>query len=91
MKSILGAIMLLNVYIIVYYRLMVRHYYEQAMNAKESTFGALFSLPPYKSLPEKGKKYARKYWLAILLMFCCIGYLALTSQYSAISALASPG
>jgi hypothetical protein len=35
---------------------------------KEGTFGALFSFPPYQRLPEPGKKYARRYWLALALL-----------------------
>ena len=29
---------------------------------------ALFSFPPYQRLPELGKKYARRYWVAIALL-----------------------
>lgn len=81
MRTVLGIILILSVYIIVYYRLMVRFEYEKIKNTKESTFGALFSFPPYSSLSEKGKTYAKKYWLGITVVVTCIGYLAINARF----------
>jgi hypothetical protein len=80
---LLFAIALLAVgYAIVYYRLLVKFYYEKQHGLSESTFGALFSFPPYKDLPEKGRKYARRYFVAVGLLVACVIALARLSDFS---------
>lgn len=80
---ILLAIALLAVgYAIVYYRLLVKFYYEKQHGVRESNFGALFSFPPYGALPEKGRKYARRYWVAVGLLVLCVMVLAWVSDFS---------
>jgi uncharacterized membrane protein HdeD (DUF308 family) len=68
LRTVLGVLLVVNGYVLIYYRLLVRHFYEEQQGVKESTFGALFSFPPYQRLPELGKKYARRYWVAIALL-----------------------
>jgi uncharacterized membrane protein HdeD (DUF308 family) len=68
LRTVLGILLVVNGYVLIYYRLLVRHFYEEQQGVKESTFGALFSFPPYQRLPELGKKYARRYWVAIALL-----------------------
>ena len=68
LRMVLGILLVVNGYVLIYYRLLVRHFYEEQQGVKESTFGALFSFPPYQRLPELGKKYARRYWVAIALL-----------------------
>ena len=68
LRTVLGILLVVNGYVLIYYRLLVRHLYEEQQGVKESTFGALFSFPPYQRLPELGKKYARRYWVAIALL-----------------------
>ena len=55
-------------YVVIYYRLMVRHFYQQQYQVKESTFAALFSFPPYARLDSLGRKYARRYWMAVIAL-----------------------
>ena len=68
LRTVLGILLVVNGYVLIYYRLLVRHLYEEQQGVKEGTFGALFSFPPYQRLPESGKKYARRYWVAIALL-----------------------
>lgn len=73
--------MIFMVYIIIYYRLLVKQDYETLQNKKETAFGAIFTFPPYRLLSEQGKKYAKKYWVALSVMITCVAYLALSTQY----------
>lgn len=82
LKTLLWVVVLLDAYVLVYYRLMVKHYYEQAAGVRESTFWTLLSLPPYARLPEAGRKYARRYWVALAVMAGCVGVLALTADFT---------
>lgn len=82
MRTLLGILVVIDVYIIVYYRLMVRYYYEQAHGVRESTFSALFSFPPYSQLPDKGRRYARRYWVAMAVLLAIIAVLAAMTDFS---------
>jgi hypothetical protein len=68
LRTMLGILLVINGYVLIYYRLLVKHFYEEQIGAKEGTFGALFSFPPYGRLSEPGKKYARRYWMALALL-----------------------
>jgi hypothetical protein len=68
LRAVLGILLVVNSYVLIYYRLLVKHYYEEQHGVKENTFGALFSFPPYRRLSEPGRKYARRYWVALLLL-----------------------
>ncbi len=81
MRNFLGLTMIFLVYIIVYYRLLVRHDYETTQDRKETAFGAIFSFPPYKLLSNKGKQYAKKYWIALSVIIACVSYLAISTNY----------
>lgn len=81
MKALIAVLLLMDVYMLVYYRLLVRFYYEKVADKKESAFGAIFSIPPYKILPERGRKYARRYWGAVSVMFLCVGALYALSDF----------
>jgi hypothetical protein len=76
MQTVLGILLIGCVYALVYYRLMVRHFFENATGRRESTIGALFSLPPYKVLPEHGRIYAKRYWIVVGILTACIVVLA---------------
>jgi hypothetical protein len=80
LKTLLGIVLLVDAYIIVYYRLLVRYHYEKATGRQESTFGALFSFPPYKILPPAGRSYAQRYWIAIGLLVVCMAVLASVTE-----------
>lgn len=72
MKSVLVAIVFADVYMIVYYRLLISWHYQQQNQIQESKLGALFSFPPYAALPERGKRYARRYWMAVAVLIICV-------------------
>jgi hypothetical protein len=68
LRAMLGILLVVNGYVLIYYRLLVKHFYEEQHGVKENTFGALFSFPPYRRLSEPGRKYARRYWAALVLL-----------------------
>lgn len=82
MRVLLAVVLLGIGYTVVYYRLLVKFYYEKHHGVRESTFGALFSFPPYRALPEKGRKYARRYWVAVGLLVAALAALAWLSDFS---------
>lgn len=75
METMLAVVILIDAYAIIFYRLMVKHYYEKENNIKESNFGAIFSFPPHNKLSEKGKHYSRRYWIAVGVLIVCIALL----------------
>jgi hypothetical protein len=83
MRTFLGVLLVVCGYVVIYYRLMVRHHYEQHHRVKETAFGALFSFPPYGQLPEAGKKYARRYWIAVAVMTGCLLAIAAVTDFAA--------
>ena len=82
MRNLIGLIIVVDAYLLVYYRLLLRYYTEQATGRKESNFGALFSLPPRKLIPEDKRHYFRRYWLAMLLMLACVAWLAANTRFN---------
>lgn len=81
MRALLAVVLLLDLYAVVYYRLLVKHYYEKTSGVRESGFAVVFSLPPYSALPEKGRIYARRYWIAVAVMLGCIGLVAWSTDF----------
>ncbi len=80
MRNLIGLIIVVDAYVIVYYRLILRYHTEQATGRKESAFGALFSLPPRRVIPEQCRKYLRCYWIAISVLLLCVVYLAFNTE-----------
>ena len=78
MENLLAVILIIDIYVVIYYRLMVRHHYEKQFNIRETNFAAIFSLPPYSKLSEDGKKFSKRYWYALSVMLLCIAILAST-------------
>jgi hypothetical protein len=74
--TLLAVVLVIDVYVIVYYRLLVKYFYEKEKGVKESTLGALFSFPPYGQLPDRGKRYALRYWIAVAVLISCVALLA---------------
>lgn len=85
MKALFAIALFVNAYAIVYYRLLVKFYYEKQHGTREGNWGALFSFPPYKALPEKGRRYARRYWVAVGILMLCVAALAYLSDFSYLS------
>ncbi len=82
MRTFLGILLVFTGYVVIYYRLLVRHFYEQQYQVKESTFGTLFSFPPYGRLDELGRKYAKRYWIAVGVLVAILLTLALISDFA---------
>lgn len=82
LKTLLWVVVLLDAYVLVYYRLMVKYHYEQAHGVREGTFWTLLSFPPYARLPKAGRQYARRYWMAFAVLVGCVGVLATTADFS---------
>jgi len=80
MRAFMVIVAIASLYAVIYYRLTVRYYFEQATGRRESAFGALFSVPPYRALPEKGRRAARRYMVAVLLLISLVVALGLTTE-----------
>jgi len=78
----LGILLVIIGYVLIYYRLLVKHFYEEQHGVKESTFSALFSIPPYRRLSKPGRKYARRYWVALVLLIIVLLASALNKEGS---------
>lgn len=83
MRTFFALVLVASAYVVIYYRLLVRHFYEKQHHLKESTFGAIFSFPPYKALPEPGRKYARRYWVAVGVMVGAVIVLTVLADFPA--------
>lgn len=84
METFLGILILIDVYAIIYYRLVVKYYYENENDVKESNLGAILSLPPHSKLSEKGKRYSKRYWIAVAVLFICVALLIPGRDFSAL-------
>lgn len=83
MRTLLVMVLVGAAYAVVYYRLLVKFYDEKQNNVRESGFAAIFSLPPYATLPEKGRRYARRYWIALAVLVTTVIVLALANDLPA--------
>jgi len=85
METILGISLIISTYALIYYRLMVRHYYEQEHKVKETAFGTIFSFPPHGKLSPQGKKYSWRYWMALIFMLGIVAILVKIKNFTVIS------
>ncbi len=85
MTTLLGILLVVDLYVVVYYRLMVRFHYERHNRLKERTFGAIFSIPPWSRLDERGRIYAKRYWIAVIIMTAIVLYLGMTLNFTPFS------
>jgi hypothetical protein len=90
LRTALGFLLVVNGYVLIYYRLLIKHYYEEQHGVKEGTLGALFSFPPYRRLPELGRKYARRYWMALVLLISVLLLSTLVRENAVSSTIGSP-
>lgn len=65
MDALFMALVLADIYLIVYYRLMVGHWREKATGRRDSGLLAAISYASRADLPAEGLKYYRRYWLAV--------------------------
>lgn len=85
METILAIVILIDAYAIIFYRLMTKHYYEKENNIVESNLGAIFSFPPHSKLSAKGKRYSRRYWIALGVLVTCVVLLIPGRDFSALN------
>jgi len=65
MDIVLVVLLLADLYLIVYYRLLVGHWRAKASGKKESGFLVAVSFPSRDGLPDEARKYYRRYWYAV--------------------------
>lgn len=81
LETALGILLLISVYVLVYFRLMVRFHHAKMNEKKEKSFLAVLTVPPYRNLNDKGKHYARRWWYTLLFMALIIGVLAIRIDF----------
>lgn len=81
MDIAIGIVLVLDVYAIVYYRLLVRHFLKADRGVFESTLGALLSPPPRRELSPLGRKYAKRYYGAVVVLVLCLAVIAATRPF----------
>ncbi len=65
MDLIFLALVIGNIYLIVYYRLMVGHWRERATGRRDAGLLAAISYASRDGLPAEGMKYFHRYWVAV--------------------------
>ena len=80
MDYVLGAVLIADVYALIYYRLLVRHFLEQDDGVKEAGFFALFAPPPFKIASVLARKYAKRYYAALTVLLLCFAAIAWTTE-----------
>ena len=80
-ETLIGAALVVNVYVLVYYRLMVRFHQQKQDGRPQKTAAALLSTPPYRRLSERGRQYARRWWYALAVMTVIVAVLALRLEF----------
>lgn len=73
MELVLFIAIIINIFLIVYYRLMVAFYVQQENTTQDDGFLTMFSLPSKRDLPEAGLPYYRRYWIAVATLALLIG------------------
>ena len=68
MEWVLLAAITINIYLIVFYRLMIGFYVKQKTGGEDRGLAAVFSLPSGRDLPEAGLRYYRRYWFAMAML-----------------------
>jgi len=80
MRTVIGIALVGSLYIMIYYRLFIRHYHQKASGEKEPSFWSVFSIPSYRGLQQSEQKYIRRYWYAVSIMLICIALLVASSN-----------
>ncbi len=81
MDYLIGAVLIADVYALVYYRLLVRHFLERDESYKETQFAALLSPPPFKIASPLARKYAKRYYAALAVLALCLAAIAWKSDF----------
>jgi hypothetical protein len=81
---VIGVVLVIDVYALVYYRLLVRYFLKADRGIEETAFAALFTPPPYRLLSDLGRKYAKRYYGAIGVLAACMAAIAWRTDFRAI-------
>ena len=81
MDYVIGAVLIADVYALVYYRLLVRHFLEQDEGVKETGFFALLAPPPLAMTSRLARKYAKRYYLALAVLAACFAAIAWRADF----------
>jgi hypothetical protein len=65
LDTLIFVVILADLYLIVYFRLMVGHWRERATGRRESGLLAAISYASREGLPPEGLRYFRRYWCAV--------------------------
>ncbi len=82
MRILFGVLMILSGYVLIFYRLMIKHHYEMHNQLKEGTLSTIFSFPPYRLLPAVARKYLLRYWITFVIFLVCLLIVALLTDFS---------
>lgn len=88
-ETVLGALLLISLYVLIYFRLMVRFHHARVSEKKERSFLAVLTVPPYRTLDDKGKAYTRRWWYTLLCMTVIVGVLATRVDFKHVPRAAS--
>ncbi len=78
LDGVLFSLLMVNVFMLLFYRLMIEHLTSEQSGRKKATgFQVVFSLPEREGLPPDAMPYYRRYWAAAacLLAFIVLGTL----------------
>ena len=78
LDTLVGIVIIVDVYVIIFFRLLVRRDYERTSGNKESMFDVILSAPKKDKLSPSGQALLRKYWMALGIMGLCFVYVAVT-------------
>jgi hypothetical protein len=82
---LIGAVLIADIYVLVYYRLLVRHFLAEDEGVKETGF-ALLSLPPFKINSLLARKYAKRYYAALAVLALCFAAIAWRTDFRSLTA-----
>ncbi len=73
MDILLIALLFADLYLIVYYRMMIGYWRAKATGQEESGFLAAVSFPTREGLPAEARKYYWRYWGAVAALLVILG------------------
>jgi hypothetical protein len=85
MDYVIGAVLIADVYALVYYRLLVRHFLEHDDGVKETGFPSLLAPPPLKIASPLARKYAWRYYAALAVLVLCFAAIAWRTDFKTLT------
>lgn len=72
MDYVIGTILVVDAYVLIYYRLLVRHFLGKDDGVAESGFFALLAPPPLVIASPRARKYAKRFYAALAVLVLCV-------------------